>query len=319
MSHKLQSFELQAEEGRRGSDASESNGCCFDAAIVQQLVSMGAWQAMQHLSAPSWEKSAKVMRYLASQHEPHWCVYQRTISLLLEKKKSGTRRRRSQRTEFSGLQRREERSEGLSTASIFDPASLWQQELVQSEQTRKSHVARTRKHAGKVSYVAEFHGQAGAVPENLKKLSEKNLQARVEIEKQRWRKNGKQMKEEAGHETKLEVEIQKLQAGDPSASRWERIRQGSSLQSSKVSSTGYFMYHTSQLQRPQCTRHAKCPEEGNQPPGGWGRRLGRGTQKVSELCNGPPAPGGRSEWFPATSVLDPVLVPTNGAGEGQRG
>ena len=51
MSHKLQSFELQAGEGRRGSDASESNGCCFDAAIVQQLVSMGAWQAMQHLSA----------------------------------------------------------------------------------------------------------------------------------------------------------------------------------------------------------------------------------------------------------------------------
>ena len=149
-----------------GSDASESNGCCFDAAIVQQLVSMGA--------------SAKVMRYLVSQHEPHWCVYQRTMSLLLEKK-SGTRRRRSYRTEFLGLQRREERSEGLSTASIFDPASLWQQELVQSEQTRKSHVARTRKLARKVSNVAEFQGQAGAVPENLKKLSEKNLQARVEI------------------------------------------------------------------------------------------------------------------------------------------
>ena len=153
---------------------------------------------------------------------------------------------------FLGLQRREERSEGLSTASIFDPASLWQQELVQSEQTRKSHVARTRKHAGKVPNVAEFHGQAGAVPENLKKLSDKNLQARVEIEKlpEEVEENGKQMKEEAGHETKLEVEIQKLQAGDPSASRWERSRQGSSLQSSKVSSTGYFMHHTSQPQRP---------------------------------------------------------------------
>ena len=64
--------------------------------------------------------------------------------------------------------------------------------------------------------------------------------------------------------------------------------------------------------------HAPCEvsRRGQSAAGGWERRLGRGTQKVSELCNGPPAPGGRSEWFPATSVLDPVLVPTNGAGEG---
>ena len=223
------------------------------ASMQPSCSSSSLWEHGRQCSScqPFMEKSAKVMRYLVSQHEPHWCVYQRTISLLLEKK-SGTRRRRSQRTEFSGLQRREERSEGLSTASIFGPASLWQQELVQSEQTRKSHVARTRKLAGKVSNVAELQGQAGAVPENLKKLSEKNLQARVEIEKlpEEVEENEKQMKEEAGHETKLEVEIQKLQAGDTSASRWERSRQGSSLQSSKVSSTGYFMYHTSQPQRP---------------------------------------------------------------------
>ena len=48
---------LQAGEGRRGSNASQSNGCCFDATILQQYVAMGAEQAMQQTSATQGEFS----------------------------------------------------------------------------------------------------------------------------------------------------------------------------------------------------------------------------------------------------------------------
>ena len=36
---------LQAGDGKRGSNASWSNGCCFDPAVVEQFVTMGAAQA----------------------------------------------------------------------------------------------------------------------------------------------------------------------------------------------------------------------------------------------------------------------------------
>ena len=39
---------LQSGKGRRGTNASKSNGCCFDTVILQQFVAMGA---MQQLSA----------------------------------------------------------------------------------------------------------------------------------------------------------------------------------------------------------------------------------------------------------------------------
>ena len=42
---------LQAGDGRRGSDASQSIWCCFDAAIFQQFLAMGTEQAMQQISA----------------------------------------------------------------------------------------------------------------------------------------------------------------------------------------------------------------------------------------------------------------------------
>ena len=41
---------MQAREERRGSSASQSNGCCFDAAILEKLTAMGAAEAMQQLT-----------------------------------------------------------------------------------------------------------------------------------------------------------------------------------------------------------------------------------------------------------------------------
>ena len=47
----LEIMGLQAGEGRRGINASESNECCFDATIRQQIVAMGAQQAMQQIAS----------------------------------------------------------------------------------------------------------------------------------------------------------------------------------------------------------------------------------------------------------------------------
>ena len=38
-------------------------------------------------------------------------------------------------------------------------------------------------------------------------------------------------------------------------------------------------------------------------------------RKSANRVYGPPAPGGRSEGFPATSIFDPTLLPQSGAGE----
>ena len=44
---------LQAGEGRRGSDASQQNGCCLDSAILQQFVAMRVEQQFAIFSASS--------------------------------------------------------------------------------------------------------------------------------------------------------------------------------------------------------------------------------------------------------------------------
>ena len=56
---------LQAGDGRRGSTASQAHGCCFDAGLLQQFVTMGAEQAMQ-LSALHGELS----NIFEMQHQP---------------------------------------------------------------------------------------------------------------------------------------------------------------------------------------------------------------------------------------------------------
>ena len=43
--------DLQAGEGRRGSCASQSNGCCFDPAMVEQISTFGAAHARPHIQA----------------------------------------------------------------------------------------------------------------------------------------------------------------------------------------------------------------------------------------------------------------------------
>ena len=48
---------LRAGEEWRGSNASQSHGCCFDAAILQQFVALGAEQTMQEFSAIQGELS----------------------------------------------------------------------------------------------------------------------------------------------------------------------------------------------------------------------------------------------------------------------
>ena len=42
--------QMQTGEGRRGSDASQSNGCCMDPAFLQHFFTIGADQAEQQLA-----------------------------------------------------------------------------------------------------------------------------------------------------------------------------------------------------------------------------------------------------------------------------
>ena len=57
---------LQASEERRGSSASQSNGCCFAPAILEQFLTMGAAQAMQQLAYIHGE----VSKVYDGQHRP---------------------------------------------------------------------------------------------------------------------------------------------------------------------------------------------------------------------------------------------------------
>ena len=57
---------LLAGDERRGSSASEAHGCRFDAGLLQQFVTMGAEQAMQHLSVFHGEPS----KVFEVQHQP---------------------------------------------------------------------------------------------------------------------------------------------------------------------------------------------------------------------------------------------------------
>ena len=57
---------LHAGDERRGSSASQSNGCCFDSAMVELLVTMGAAQRWQHLSS----LQGKLSRAYGVQHQP---------------------------------------------------------------------------------------------------------------------------------------------------------------------------------------------------------------------------------------------------------
>ena len=63
---KKKSKALQAGEERRGSCASESNGRSFDPAMVDQLLTMGAAQAMQQLAFIQGE----ISRVYGGQHQP---------------------------------------------------------------------------------------------------------------------------------------------------------------------------------------------------------------------------------------------------------
>ena len=57
---------LEAEEERRGSGASQSNGCCFDPTVVEQLITMGATQAWQQIQILQGEFSKR----FEVQHRP---------------------------------------------------------------------------------------------------------------------------------------------------------------------------------------------------------------------------------------------------------
>ena len=57
---------VQAGEERRGSCASQSNGCCFDPAMVEHFLTMGATQALQQLAFIHGE----ISRVYGGQHLP---------------------------------------------------------------------------------------------------------------------------------------------------------------------------------------------------------------------------------------------------------
>ena len=64
LEEEIQTF--QAGEQRRGSCASRSNGCCFNTAVVEQFLAMGAVQAMQLLAFIQEE----ICRVYGGQYQP---------------------------------------------------------------------------------------------------------------------------------------------------------------------------------------------------------------------------------------------------------
>ena len=61
---------LQANEERRGTSASQSNGCCFDPVILEHLLAMEAAQAMQQLTYLQGEVSIEYLVVNNGQSQP---------------------------------------------------------------------------------------------------------------------------------------------------------------------------------------------------------------------------------------------------------
>ena len=77
-------------------------------------------------------------------------------------------------------------------------------------------MARTREAAEKVSEVAEFGRQTGAVSEHTRKLSKRNEQARIEIEnvQAETEDDGQKIKAETLNEAEQDLEIRALREGE---------------------------------------------------------------------------------------------------------
>ena len=136
--------------------------------------------------------------------------------------------------------------------------------------------------------------------------------------RQRWKSKAKNSKKEKADVAVIHLSAMGAAWTQPSrssSSRREQSRQGSSLQSSKVDSTGCMAGSISRHQS-----HRMCPRAIWKRTVKWRRRRsgGRGTQEISEPSTpmDPQRWRGRNEGFRAASKVDPVLVPINGAWEG---
>ena len=99
----------------RGSSASQAHGCCFNAGLLQQFVTMGAEQAMQHLSAIHGQLSNKI----EVQRQSPRCMF------LKEKveEEEGEEREKEQRKRAATWENGPPgpgcRNEGFPTSSVF--------------------------------------------------------------------------------------------------------------------------------------------------------------------------------------------------------
>ena len=111
---------LQAGDEKRNSCASQSNGGCFDPAVVQQFITMGATQAWQQLTCIQGELS----RVHAVQHQPAPA----TPVHVLEGGEGGDENEEEQRRRAASRQMGqpapEGRNEGFPSGSVFDPSKF---------------------------------------------------------------------------------------------------------------------------------------------------------------------------------------------------
>ena len=97
-------MDLQAGEGRRGRNASQStHGRCFSSGIAEQFTATGAVQAIRQFVNVQGEHNR-----MYDEHRPSGVSTRKgTVSMVKEQEEIGTRSRESQCTVFTGLWRQE--------------------------------------------------------------------------------------------------------------------------------------------------------------------------------------------------------------------
>ena len=109
----LETRELQAGEGRGGSNASHStNRCCFSSTILEQFIATGAAQAMQQFRSPK-VNSTGYMAGRISQHQRRQYTKERSNQPWKELEEIGTRSRERQRTVDTGPWRQRVATKGF--------------------------------------------------------------------------------------------------------------------------------------------------------------------------------------------------------------
>ena len=145
----LETRELQAGEGRGGSNASQStNGCCFNSTIVEQFIATGAAQAMQQFRSPKVNLTG-YMTGRISQHQRRQYTKERSNQPWKEQEEIGTRSSERQRTVNTGPWRQRVATKGLGLLLFSIPLCSQIMVLVKGSPQQKETTRRQRHDLGR--------------------------------------------------------------------------------------------------------------------------------------------------------------------------